>query len=425
MLFRLKRRKGRSTFKALPIKKLQQFLARHQLLTKTGSGKEKLQDVLEKMIAYAAKPSLWESDYFPARVQPYYKSWLDTLFQESSLLWYGSGKEKIAFCFDEELTLFNKKTNPGAELTQFLPDQRGSYTFWDIKDHSGKSSNELVSFLWKQCWKGQLSNDQYETVRTGILNKFSAESFKDMERKNRGRRISRGGYNRWKSSRPVEGRWYLPESIPDDENLIEQDERQRDIIRQLFIRYGVLFRQLLERETETLNWNSVFRTLRLMELSGECVSGYFFEDIRGIQFSSWEALRELSEPLDEEGMYWMNCTDPASLSGIKVDALRGNYPSRLASNHMVFRGENPLLFSKRNGKELDFFIDGKDPDSIEALGFFKILLSRDFNPLKSIKVEMVNGLPVSESLYKEILKQAGFRDNYNSFILSRGGSSYR
>jgi ATP-dependent Lhr-like helicase len=221
-----------------------------------------------------------------------------------------------------------------------------------------------------------------------------------MERKNRGRRISRGGYNRWKSSRPVEGRWYLPESIPDDENLIEQDERQRDIIRQLFIRYGVLFRQLLERETETLNWNSVFRTLRLMELSGECVSGYFFEDIRGIQFSSWEALRELSEPLDEEGMYWMNCTDPASLSGIKVDALRGNYPSRLASNHMVFRGENPLLFSKRNGKELDFFIDGKDPDSIEALGFFKILLSRDFNPLKSIKVEMVNGLPVSESLYK-------------------------
>jgi len=186
-----------------------------------------------------------------------------------------------------------------------------------------------------------------------------------------------------------------------------------------------LFRQLLERETEQLGWNSVFRTLRLMELSGECVSGYFFEDIRGIQFASWEALRELSEPLAEDGLYWMNCTDPASLAGIKLDALKGNYPSRLAGSYLVFRGENPLLFSKRNGKDLDFFIDEKDPDALEALGFFKVLLSREFKPLKSIKVETVNGLSVSESPYKEVLKQAGFRDNYITLILSRVSSDYR
>jgi len=418
ILFRLKRRKGRSQFKALPIKKLQLFLAQHQLLTKAGSGKEDLQEVFEKMIAYGAKASLWESDFFPARIQPYYKSWLDTLFQESPLLWYGCGKEKIAFCFDEEQSLFIKKAKSDDELDQLLPDTRGSFTFWDIKEHSGKNSSELVEFLWNQCWKGQISNDHYSTVRTGILNKYNAESFKDMERKAGGRKIRRGGYNRWMHSRPVDGRWFINESIRDDEDLIEKDERLREVIRQLFIRYGVIFRQLLERETDQLNWNTVFRTLRLMELSGECVSGYFFEDIRGIQFASWESLRELSEPLDDQGLYWMNCTDPASLSGIKIDSLKGNYPARLATNHMVFRGSNPILFSKRNGKELDFFKDEKDPDTLESLEFFKVLLSREFKPLKSIKVEMINGVPIAESPYRDVLKEAGFRDNFNVFVLS-------
>jgi len=418
ILFRLKRRKGRSAFKALPIQKLQLFLARHQSLTGAGSGKEQLQEVFEKLIAYGAKPALWESDYFPARLQPYYKSWLDTLFQESPLIWYGCGKEKIAFCFDDEQTLFIKKSGSETDLAELLPDLRGSFSFWDIKEYSSKSSSELVTTLWNQCWDGRLSNDHYGTIRTGIMNRFKAESFRDMERSNRGRRISRGGFNRWKSSRPVEGRWFLTRSIPEDEDLIEKDERLRNVIRQLFIRYGVLFRQLLERETDQLNWNSVFRTLRLMELSGECVSGCFFEGIRGIQFASWEALRELSEPLEEERMYWMNCTDPASLSGIKVDALKGKYPSRLPGSHMVFRGENPVLYSKRNGKELDFFLDEQAPETLESLDFFKQLLGREFKPLKSIKVETVNGQPVSESPYREVLKQAGFRDNYNVFILS-------
>jgi ATP-dependent Lhr-like helicase len=51
ILFRLKRRKGRSQFKALPVRKLQLFLAQHQSLTKAGTGKEDLQDVFEKLIA--------------------------------------------------------------------------------------------------------------------------------------------------------------------------------------------------------------------------------------------------------------------------------------------------------------------------------------------------------------------------------------
>ena len=220
------------------------------------------------------------------------------------------------------------------------------------------------------------------------------------------------------SSRPVEGRWFYTDSIPADEDLLEKDERMREVIRQLFLRYGVLFRELLEKETDQLKWSFIFRTLRLMELSGECVSGYFFDKIRGIQFASWEALRELSQPFENESLYWMNCTDPASLAGINVDALKGAFPSRIVTNHMVFRGAQPFLFSRRNGKDLEFFKNAGNPDTLNSLYFFKTLLSREFKPLKSIKVETINGIAVSESPYRDILKNAGFRDNFSCYILS-------
>jgi len=421
ILFRLKRRKGRNHFEPLPVGHLQLFLAQHQLITCRGSGKEDLEQIFEKLIAFAANASLWETDYLPARIQPYFKSGLDTLFQENPLIWYGCGKEKIAFCFEEEQSLFIQKKESVIEWDQLLPDKRGSFSFWDIKEHSGQSSSELVKTLWQLCWSGQISNDRFASIRTGILNKYNAPSFRDMEQHAGGRRIGRSSYNRWVHTRPTEGRWFITDSIPGDEDLLEKDTRIREVIRQLFLRYGVVFRQLLERETEELSWNTVFRTLRLMELSGECAAGYFFDSIKGLQFASWEALRVLSEPLDETSLYWMNCTDPASLSGIKIDALKGNYPPRLASSHMVFRGARALLHSRRNGKDLTFLIEAEDPEALLSLSFFKTLLTREFKPLKSVKVETVNGRAVAESPYKRVLEEAGFRDNYYSFILRSPG----
>ncbi|MDC7224851.1 MAG: DEAD/DEAH box helicase [Spirochaetales bacterium] len=416
ILFRLKRRRGRSDFSPLPVEQLPLFLAQHQGLTRAGSGKEDLQQVFEKLVSYGAKASLWETEIFPARMEPYYPGWLDTLFQESSLMWYGAGKEKIAFCFEGEQSLFIKR-KPGGEGETLFPDRRGRFSFWDLKEQARLSSGELTEILWKECWAGRISNDRYSTVRTGINTKFKSETFKEMENASGGK-IRRGGFNRWARSRTLEGRWFLTEGIKAEEDLIEKDERMREVIRQLFLRYGVLFRTLLEREAGHQNWAALFRTLRLMELAGECVSGRFFEGIRGMQFASWEALRTLNQPLDGEALYWMNCADPASLAGTKEEVLKGRYPSRLASNHMVFRGDRPLLFSRRNGRELEFFSEPEERESAEALGFFRTLLGRETNPLKAVRVETINGLPLSESPYAPVLKEAGFRDNFSCFIMN-------
>ncbi|MBN2627768.1 MAG: hypothetical protein JXA95_13955, partial [Spirochaetales bacterium] len=418
ILFRLKRRQGRSSFAALPREKLTLFLAQYQGLTRAGEGREDLRTIFEKLVSYGAKASLWETEIFPARLRPYYPDWLDSLFQESPLLWYGCDKEKIAFCFEEEQSLFIKKGGKGTDLDALLPDRRGSFSFWDVKEHSGLSSGELMDLLWKECWNGRISNDRFATVRTGINNKFKTRSLEEMENR-AGGRIRRGGYSRWKNSRSLEGRWYLTRAINEDEDLIERDERLREVIRQLFLRYGVLFRTLLEREADHQKWPEIFRTLRLMELSGECVSGQFFEGIRGIQFASWEALRELNRPLDEGSLYWMNGTDPASLSGLREEEFKGDFPSRLISNHMVFRGSRLLLFSRRNGKELEFFAGFDEADAREALVLFRDILGRETTPPASVKVETVNGEPVRTSPYAPVLKEAGFRDNFTCFIMNR------
>jgi hypothetical protein len=40
-----------------------------------------------------------------------------------------------------------------------------------------------------------------------------------------------------------------------------------------------------------------------MELSGEILSGYFFEDIPGVQFISHDAFRFICDPMPEDTVY--------------------------------------------------------------------------------------------------------------------------
>ena len=42
-----------------------------------------------------------------------------------------------------------------------------------------------------------------------------------------------------------------------------------------------------------------------MELSGEVVTGSFFEGVPGLQFASHAALRALQQPLDEDAVYYL------------------------------------------------------------------------------------------------------------------------
>ncbi len=152
---------------------------------------------------------------------------------------------------------------------------------------------------------------------------------------------------------------------------MEAEERRKDRARLLLDRYGILFREILQRELPPLSWPGVFRSLRIMELSGEVFAGYFFSGIPGPQFISPRALRILQRRLPEDSIYWINAADPASLCGVPLEALRGLLPSRLPGTHLVFRGTRLMMISKRNGKDLTFNVPPDDPDFPGYIGAFE------------------------------------------------------
>jgi ATP-dependent Lhr-like helicase len=222
----------------------------------------------------------------------------------------------------------------------------------------------------------------------------------------------RSGFNRWKVTRPMEGQWLRIDAPSAERDLLEGEEQVKDRIRQLFKRYGIIFRELLANELQPLQWRAVFRSLRLMELSGEVLSGYFFEGMSGPQFISPEAFRMLQEPLPQDAVFWINATDSASLCGLGLGSLEG-LPPRVPSTYLVYHGSRLVMISKRLGKSLDILVTPEDGHLAGYFVLFKDMLSREFNPLQKISVEIINGVPALSSPYAAALRQFGFKTARN------------
>ncbi len=413
-LLRMMRSEQREELPVYDTEHLQMFLAR---FTGSGTGTadlDGLKEVLEQFFAYPAKAHAWEEFIFPARLKPYYTSWLDSLMQTSNLAWYGCRRGEVTFAFPQDRDLFIENDEAPETCEEKLVRGRGLHDFFDIVSETKLPSAVVTEKLWEDAWKGHVASDTFETVRRGILHDFRAADLPTNKTSPR-----RSGASRWQSSRPVQGNWYaleVPES-PDD--ILEKEELNRDRVRLLMRRYGILFRQILERELPPLKWKNLFRTLRIMELSGEITGGYFFSGIPGLQFISREGYRFLRNNMKEEGIYWLNATDPASMAGIKLDDARGRFPSRLPGNWMVFHGSRIVVTARKNFKELQIHVPPSEPAIQEYFRIFNDLTERPFNPFKNITVEKINGEAAAESEYLEAFKLFGFRTEYYSLKLWR------
>ena len=62
----------------------------------------------KKLLTYPADAELWEKEILPARLSPYFTSWMDTLIQESELIWMGAEKgQGSMLCFPDQQEFFN------------------------------------------------------------------------------------------------------------------------------------------------------------------------------------------------------------------------------------------------------------------------------------------------------------------------------
>jgi ATP-dependent Lhr-like helicase len=255
------------------------------------------------LFGFPLSAELWEEAILPSRLAPYYPSWLDTLFQSYGLSWFGCGKAKVAFALTSDLDLFiasakrqHDDSRPEAIVARHLENAERGLGFFDLATVTTMNTSALAEALWSLAWQGDAATDSYETVRRGILSDFAA-----LEANPTGG-AGRSGFRRWERTRPSAGAWHLVQSKA-DRSPLENAELEKERARLVLARYGVVFRELLEHELAPLRWPRLFRALRLLELSGEIVSGHFFLGVPGIQFATHEALRRLGDSLPSEAVY--------------------------------------------------------------------------------------------------------------------------
>ncbi|MFZ5787341.1 MAG: DEAD/DEAH box helicase [Acidobacteriota bacterium] len=397
-LLRLVRVAGRPSFETIPASALPLFLAQWQRLG-CGEGIEGLRAALERLFGLPAPAAAWEEEILPARLDPYFPEWLDALLADTDLVWMGCGKERVAFALAAERELFGLPhgIRAGHEDPALPPDE-GRWAFADLARRAGLPTADVAESLWRQVWSGAASCDGFAPIRRGVERGFAATGAPEPPP---GRR--RGSYERWRSDRPFEGRWYrVP--VPDaPSDSLEGQELDRDRVRVLLDRYGVLFRELLDREPKALSWGRLFRTLRLMELSGEVITGQFFAGVAGPQFASTAALARLRDGLPEDMVVWLGGADPASSCGLAVAGLPAGLPRRHSSAHVVFHGTRLVVVSERCGRELRIEVGADHPLLDRYLSFLKTALTRRVRPVKAVTVETINGEPAAASGYREAL----------------------
>ncbi|TQV70168.1 DEAD/DEAH box helicase [Exilibacterium tricleocarpae] len=415
ILLHLAKRAARPSFKPLPLQALPLFLARWQHLggpidaaATQIDATDSLFQVLQRQACYFAPAALWETELLPARLPDYDPNRLDHILREADLHWLGQPREHLGFCFDSDLDLLQDGDVPAdTELERVFPDVLSRHELQHLQQKTDLPGSRLVPKLWQWVWAGRVANDGFAAVRKGIDARFrypDAEQFAGRSKSAGGRRsLKRGAFSQWRQSSPFVGNWYRLDYPAADADLITVQERNKDRVRILLERYGIVFRELLLHEHPLFQWRAVFRSLRLMELSREVVSGYFFEGIPGPQFVSHAALRALQRQLPADAVYWINAKDPVSFCGSALRGLREQLPKRLDSNHLVYRGTELVLVSQRNGRQLTFKVAPDDPQLPQYLVALRHLLFRASRPLKHIQIDTINDEPARNSAYLDSL----------------------
>lgn len=432
-LLRWRRAAARPEFAPLALGELPLFLATWQGLTGRGTGGEGLQAALERLFGYPAPAALWESDLLPSRLEPYFPALLDGLFEDSELVWFGTGRERIAFAFRPDLDLFQTglrvpepvetdSSTPVAEAVRaLLASEARGLEVGDIVERLGIPTGHASAALWSLAWRGEATCTSLRVLRQGILNGFRVDAIASegsggsggsagggAESGARGGRGRRALFRRWQASSPLAGRWQFLGEPPGRGALpapdpVGEEESSRERARLLLDRYGVVFRELLAAELPALAWSRVARALRGLELSGEIVAGRFFEGPAGLQFALPSALRQLREGLPAAAVWWCSALDPASPCGLDLPGIEGAVPRallrRVTSTRLAYRGSRLCAIFARGGREIHFFVPADDPGVPELLDPLRCALTRAVGAARSLDVEKINDQAAGSSPY--------------------------
>jgi ATP-dependent helicase Lhr and Lhr-like helicase len=273
------------------------FLYRWQHVTPPSRlhGIDGVLQVVRQLEGYEIPAAAWEAHILPKRVAGYRSEYLDRLCYSGDVMW-GRVSQHPALVPDQERTrrvrptklapisLFTRVNAPELIVQNpFEPEslshpardvlaeieRRGAPFFADIVRGTKRLPAEVEESLWQLVAAGLVTADGFDALRSLIDAK---------------RRLGEKGLRA--RPRSSSGRWTR---LASETTCIDPDA----FARRLLLRWGVVFRDIVARESITPRWREVLMALRRMEARGEIRGGRFVATIVGEQFALPEALDAL------------------------------------------------------------------------------------------------------------------------------------
>jgi ATP-dependent helicase Lhr and Lhr-like helicase len=252
--------------------------------------------VIRQLEGYEIPAAAWESTILPARVVGYRRDYLDQLCYSGDVMW---GRLSAHPALDASAGALARRIRPTklAPIALFTRDDAaalivrpsfepralsaaarevyeaitasGAPFFADIVRATKRLAAEVEEALWQLVAAGLVTADGFDALRALT---------------DRRRRLGEKGQRA--RPRSSSGRWTVLRS---ETERIDAD----GFARRLLSRWGVVFRDVVARETLAPPWRELLGALRRMEARGEIRGGRFVAGYVGEQFAQPEAIEAL------------------------------------------------------------------------------------------------------------------------------------
>lgn len=344
----------RSEIEAVSAAQFVRWLVNWQHLTPESQlrGEQGLLEVIKQLQGLEIPAKAWEKEIFLKRVKDYDSGMLDRLCFMGMIGWgrlFPVSKNNvenktasdvkriiptsiapIAFFVREEsswMPVYSDATENIDNLSYIAKDiysylqKQGASFFFDIVNGVGHLKSEVDKGLWELVTVGLITGDSFDNLRSLI------DPHRRLGRKVRRRRVRQYSSGRWA---------ILPK------RKIDSPKRMEDICWLLLKRYGVVFRDLLEREKIVPTWRELLLTFRQLENRGEIRGGRFVSGFLGEQFALPAAIMSLrtmkKKPLTEEKII-ISAVDPLNVVGI---ILPGSRVPAISGKKIIFQDGVPV-----------------------------------------------------------------------------------
>jgi ATP-dependent Lhr-like helicase len=299
-------------------------------------GERAMFEIVRQLQGFEIPANAWERHVLARRIADYDPKWLDQLCLTGAVGWgrlsphpatledSQQGKRRVIPTSVAPITFFVREeadwmtphhpdgeqaearglSEDARQVREFLR-QRGASFFADIVRGTGRLKAEVETALWELVAAGIVTADGFDNLRSLI----------DPKR--------RAGQGSGRSARPRHsvGRWTLLYT----DQAADRNRAVEATCWMLLRRYGVVFRDILTRETNLPKWRELLMAFRRLEDRGEIRGGRFVDGFLGEQFALPVAVESLRAsrrlPLTGEAVT-LSAADPLNLIGILVPGER-------------------------------------------------------------------------------------------------------